>query len=53
MSQQWGWRVGLEKWAEDEEKRRGLFEWALRRAEMAAKVPPPVEGGVGNIQQIQ
>ena len=45
--------MGLEKWAEDEEKRRGLFEWALRRAEMAAKVPLPTEESVANIQQIR
>lgn len=43
LSQQWGWKVRLERWAEDEEKRRALFEWALRRAEMAAKVPSPLE----------
>jgi len=47
LSQQWGWNVGLEKWAQDERKRKQLFEWALRRAVTAAKVPPPLEA-VGN-----
>lgn len=43
LSQQWGWKVGLERWARDEMKRKDLFEWALKRAETAAKVPPPLE----------
>jgi hypothetical protein len=38
----------LEEWAQNEEKRRGLFEWALRRAEMAAKAPSPMDA-VDNI----
>ena len=50
MSQQWGWNVQLEKWAQDEGKRKELFEWALNRAEMAAKVPPPEESVKGAIQ---
>jgi len=33
----WGWKRSLEKWAEDSEKRKSLFEWALRRAQTAAK----------------
>ena len=33
----WGWKIGLEKWAMDPEKRRTLFEWSLNRARMAAK----------------
>lgn len=36
LSQQWGWRVGLEKWAEDETRRKALFNWALKRAQTAA-----------------
>ena len=43
LSQQWGWKVGLEKWAQNEEKRKELFEWALGRAETAAKVPSPLD----------
>lgn len=33
----WGWKVGLEKWAQDETKRKALFEWSLQRAQTAAK----------------
>ena len=37
LSQHWGWKVGLEKWAEDETKRKWLFEWALQRAQKTAQ----------------
>jgi len=37
MSGMWGWKVGLEKWAQDEKKRKELFEWSLQRAQTAAK----------------
>jgi hypothetical protein len=37
LTQQWGWKVGLEKWAQDPEKRKALFEWALKRAQTAAQ----------------
>jgi hypothetical protein len=40
LSQQWGWQVGLEKWAEDATKRKELFEWAIQRAQKAAKTQP-------------
>jgi hypothetical protein len=40
-SQQYGWRVPLEKWAQNENKRKTLFEWALQRAQTAAKTKPP------------
>ena len=51
LSQQWGWNVQLEKWAQDEGKRKELFEWALNRAEMAAKVPTPEESVKGAIRK--
>ena len=44
MTQQWGWNIGLEKWAEDAEKRKALFEWALKRAQVAAKQPQDLVG---------
>jgi hypothetical protein len=37
MTGMWGWKVGLEKWAQDEQKRKQLFEWSLQRAQTAAK----------------
>ena len=37
MTSAWGWKVGLEKWAQDEQKRKALFEWSLQRAQAAAK----------------
>jgi hypothetical protein len=36
LTQQWGWKVSLEKWAEDAVKRKTLFDWALKRAQTAA-----------------
>ena len=44
--------MALESWAEDEGKRRGLFEWALKRAEEAAKVPTQMEA-VDKSQQVR
>lgn len=45
LSQHYGWKVGLEKWAKDETKRKELFEWALQRAQTAAKQRPPEPAG--------
>jgi len=36
MTGVWGWNVAMEKWALDEEKRKWLFEWSLKRAQEAA-----------------
>jgi len=33
-----GWKVGLEKWAQNAENRKKLFEWSLKRAQEAAKM---------------
>ena len=33
----YGWKVGLETWAQNEAKRKQLFEWALQKAQTAAK----------------
>ena len=46
MTGMWGWKVGLEKWAQDETKRKALFDWSLQRAQTAARQqqpPPPLE----------
>lgn len=32
----WGWKRRLEVWAENQEKRKWLFEWALQKAQTAA-----------------
>ena len=53
LSQQWGWKVGLEKWAQNEEKRKQLFEWALQKAETAAKAPSPLDPIHETPQQVQ
>jgi hypothetical protein len=37
MTGVWGWKVRLEEWAQDETKRKSLFEWSLQRAQTAAK----------------
>jgi len=37
MTQQWGWNVSLESWAQDAGKRSALFDWCLQRAENAAE----------------
>ena len=33
-----GWNVGLEKWAQNAENRKKLFDWSLKCAQEAAKV---------------
>ena len=37
MTGVWGWNVPLEKWAQDDKKRKDLFDWSLQRAQMAAR----------------
>ena len=37
LTQNWGSKVTLESWAKDKVKTKGLFDWALNRAQTAAK----------------
>ena len=37
LSGMWGWKVKLEEWAQDSDKRKWLFDWSLQRAQAAAK----------------
>ena len=37
MTGVWGWNVALEKWAQDDNKRKALFDWSLQRAQAAAR----------------
>ena len=52
LSGYWGGNVALEKWAQDEEKRKQLFEWALRRAQAAAREEAAKASVTDDIQEV-
>jgi len=52
LSGYWGGNVALEKWAQDEEKRKQLFEWALQRAQTAAREEAAKASVTDDIQEV-